>query len=90
MALYTEKPEIVEAIQWLKTGDHGDVSTGSAGSAAPCKICGFPLNTHGEHKFISSNPSIICPGTWQIKHRDGRLEYLDDKTFQERYELIKE
>jgi hypothetical protein len=96
MAIYTIKPEMVEAEQWNKVGDASTLAS-VISSDVPgelkgikCSGCGHPMENHGKME-ISSGCKIfnsVCPSTYIVKC-DGSVKLMSEKTFQERYELIK-
>jgi len=89
---YQRSLEIVDAVPWTKVGDHADItalSVSSEGGKKPCSICGQPLSAHGI-RDAGGLHDTICPGKWIITREDGRIEYLDDATFQARYTALKE
>lgn len=94
MAKYTRNTETVEAAQWSKVGDHAAITVLSLSSEAKgkeiCTSCGQPMSAHGVRVLGGGLHDLICPGHWIMTRKDGRLQYLDDLTFQDRYTLLKE
>lgn len=96
MAKYTKQPEIVDAVQWSKVGDAEGATIVAHADAEKdgkrlCARCGQPISAHGMRvlgpdRFFNG----VCPGMWIITREDGRIEYLDDATFQARYTIVKE
>ena len=92
MAKYTKNPEVVEAVRWTKVGDHSDIVAAKVREANKndlCGSCGMPLKDHGSTQEDVLY-TTICPGKWIITREDGRIEYLDDATFQKRYTVVPE
>jgi hypothetical protein len=92
MANYTEKLEVVSAVQWNVPKDYPGlepVSTTAASKYRICPSCGQTFDKHGVYSITKPLGSVVCPGTWIVTYSDGRTLHLDDKTFQERYELVK-
>jgi len=92
VAKYVKNPEVVEAVRWIKVGDHPDITAAKVSESKEkdiCPLCGFPLKSHGS-TMETVFASTICPGKWIITREDGRIEYLDDATFQKRYTVVPE
>lgn len=91
MAQYTRNAETIEAVQWSKIGDCSDVTSLDAKDAkAVCTTCGQLMSAHGSQQVSDDLSNIVCPGKWIITREDGRIEYLDDATFQKRYTVVPE
>jgi len=95
MANYTKKQEVVDAVQWLKTGDHPKIDSIATKISAEkgeetCNSCGLPISVHGIQDLDGRLFNTICPGSWIITREDGRFEYLNDATFRARYSVAKE
>lgn len=84
---YRRKPEIVEAVQWWKNGDHSDAFRynyfGSDDLLHRCAECKSLMREHGVLG------KIICPGMWIISYR-GRSEILNEKEFNAQFEPVGE
>jgi hypothetical protein len=88
---YIRRPEIVEAVQWNKVGDHDDITAMSLANKekdAKCDICGLLFQDHGMRTLNALMQDTICPGMWIVDTENG-LQYVNDKIFLERYELVK-
>lgn len=93
MAKYTKLLEIVEAVQVSKVADSDvlaayDAKASQVGKA--CPQCGQAWELHLTRPLGAVWYDLICPGTWLITREDGRIEYLDDATFQKRYTIVPE
>lgn len=69
---YRRKPEVVDAVQWHKPGDHPDVVMVHV-------LWCVPVGRGGTRIWIE-------PGDWIISHEDGRTSLLSDKAFEAAYE----
>jgi hypothetical protein len=96
MAIYTIKPEMVEAEQWNKVGDASTLASVSSTDVSGelkgriCFACGHPMEDHGKME-ISAGCKIfnsVCPSTYIVKC-DGSIKLMSEKTFQERYMVAK-
>ncbi len=88
MAKYTRKPEIVDATQWFKHGDHPKVHRlydNIIFGNLSCPQCNLPRKRHG---YLDDN-CIICPGDWIIIRGDNRQLTLKSKKFNETYQEVK-
>lgn len=95
MAKYLKNQEMVDAVQWSKTGDHEKIKTFSDKISTEkgkeiCNACSSAMSNHGCRELDGGHYDVVCPGRWIITHEDGCIEYLDDATFQARYSLLKE
>jgi hypothetical protein len=95
MAKYSKKQEVVDAVQWSKIRDHEKIEdiaqkvTKERGDEI-CNSCGLPMSAHGIRNLDPWHYDMVCPGRWVITREDGRIEYLDDATFQKRYTVVPE
>ena len=87
MGFYRQKR--IEAIQWLKDGDHSDVVPYEfTGGDRLCDICHIALSKHG---YMSLNVInyIVCPGSWLVVSFNGSIiDQISDSLFNQRYEKI--
>ena len=81
---YRKKPEIVDAVQWFKMGDHEAVQQSNLNSDM-CFFCKLPLKDHG---YFLNGREYICPGDWVITDSHGDNSVSDNETFQENYEAV--
>ncbi len=72
---YRKKPIVIEAIQWMKEGDHPAVTipTWSHEGGSTCSECGKPLDKI--HGIINTLEGVgrVCPGDYIIKGIKGEL-----------------
>lgn len=98
MSNFLRKPEVVEAYQWFKNGDHpedqGSETEGSVvryyrhpsiAGAALCPKCHIIMHEHG---WIdqSSNGQNVCPGDWVIKDQHNRFYTCAPDLFEKVYQ----
>lgn len=67
---YKSKPCIVDAVQWMKPGDHPRVRPWQHEHGS-----GFELHFHE-----------VYPGDYILTHSDGRLEVMSEAEFLSKYE----
>lgn len=83
MAQYTKNPEVIEAVQWTKEGDHADIKaltvTGVKAKEI-CTSCGQPMSAHGMRVLDESLHDTLCPGWWVVTGEDGLIEYVKGDT----------
>jgi len=62
------KPQVMEATQWYKQGDHPDVTvwmtTPEEENDSCWRGCGKPMQEHG---CVTNTGDMVCPGDWIIK-----------------------
>ena len=81
MAKYRRRPEIVDAVQWFKHGDHPAVKN-------PC--C---TSTHGHLKGSAHHDlpyMTVAPGCWIITMEDGCVGRVTAEDFQKYYEPVED
>lgn len=79
---YRKKSSLVEAVQWLKHGDHSQVQNlPSEGTDIPgspyCPVCGNFMHRHGLLDGVNGE-EIVCPGDYIVNDREG-LPYRSTK-----------
>ena len=85
---YRSKPEIIEATQWFKLGDHEDVSPSC--NLGHCSTCHKPLSWHGWFwKQGIYEGRLVCPGDWLVTD-SRRTLVVSDAEFRENYEQVVE
>ena len=85
---YRRKPEIIEAVQWFKMGDHEDVEEYPLDAIdmrfPVCEYCGKPYNIHGSFQFRTVHPS-----NWVVTDSTG-THVMSDSEFREKYEQVED
>ena len=71
---YERKPEIVEAIQWMKPGDHPAVHSFEYENGYLEEVC---------------NEDVVVPGDYIVTYSDGTIEVKDKEEFEKKYEPIR-
>ena len=105
MALFRkkpEKPEVFEAYQWFKNGDHpGDGPADKEGVIVrrfrrpdvpgdqPCGVCAKPLCDHGWIDAQQEGGFTVHPGDWIITDTKGGHYPCNAETFEALYEPVK-
>lgn len=99
MAKYRKKPVVIEAVQWLKHGDHTSVQPfvdsrnqtieGRAFAVSPCEQC---RKGKGKHGLIATleGEHIVCPGDWIIRGVKNELYPCKPDIFEATYEPVDE
>ena len=88
---YQRKPEIVEAIQWFKHGDHPQVKR--HWSDFEFEYCEKNCGQKAFHGMIETGEgpfglSLVCPGDWIITAPNGDIGVVKDSEFREMYEVV--
>ena len=86
---FKRKPEIVEAVQWFKDGDHPDVTVRdwSNNGEVKCIICGRNLVEEHGNILMQDMKRMVCPGDYIVTHSTNGPTYpCRRKAFEERYE----
>ena len=83
---YQRKPEIVEATQWFKMGDHPLPITPWTEFCEICRHCGKQMK---KHCWIREGNLTVCPGDWIIIASNGEISVVKDSVFREMYEAVK-
>lgn len=90
--LYRKKPVVIDAVQWLKLGDHPNVTRSwSEGSDYRCPKCGKPWGEHGEITTLESKPEgahHVCPGDFIITGVKGEHYACKPDVFTLTYEPL--
>jgi hypothetical protein len=80
MSKYQRKPEIVEATQWLKMGDHPAV--------VEIPVFFRSYNRDGKSGFVNGDyPLFVRPGSWIVTDSTG-IHVMSDTKFREMYEVM--
>jgi hypothetical protein len=92
MPKFRRRPEIVEAVQWRKNGDH-DVSHNrdlyeSWSYQFGCEWCKVPLEDHGDADTLNGLRKV-CPGDWLVMKGRQVVEVFRPKDFAMVYEPYK-
>jgi hypothetical protein len=96
MKKYVKRPEIVDAVQWFKDGDHPNVIKNQYKQykGFPCTHCCKNLNIHGyipmQYRKRETEKIVVCPGDWILIDDKGEMSVLDNKTFIGCYQIQKE
>jgi hypothetical protein len=93
MPKFRKKPVVIEAIQWLKSGDNEHVfPMGTGLSARPhtdltreCEECKTRLETHGWVQTLEGI-HVVCPGDWIITGVKGERYPCKPDIFEMTYE----
>lgn len=82
---FRKKPVVIDATQWFKNGDHGNVefpySTGN------CSICDGYFQDHGWINTLEGG-HIVCPGDWIITGVNGEHYPCKPEIFEKTYERV--
>jgi hypothetical protein len=91
MAKYRKKPVEIEAVQWLKQGDHLHVECykGYYDEHDSCKKCGYLYKDHGWIKTLEGD-LFVCPGDWVITGVHGEHYPCKSDIFEKTYEEVDE
>lgn len=85
MPKYQRKPEIIEATQWFKMGDHPDVTELTrSNEICFCDACG---KTNREHGKLNPGFRRVCPGDWIVTNSKG-VSVMSDKEFRDKFEPV--
>lgn len=93
MPKYRKKPVIVEAVQWMKMGDHDRVRSLHEYDPFPprCLRCKDRRNKHGVVSGIDGiDAQYVCPSDWIVTTEDCPAELFSDNYFREEYEKVEE
>lgn len=83
-----KKPIVVDAVQWLKDGDHYKVTMCDPVQAElTCIHCGFYLKQHGWIDTLEGGHRV-CPGDWIITGVRGEHYPCKNDIFVETYERV--
>lgn len=86
---FRKKPVVVEAVQWMKPGDHPKVIP--SGSTGICSHCGKPEQEHGLLRIEEwSGWQPICPSDWIVTYPDGEHKRVKPDIFAATYEPVDE
>ena len=91
MAKFRKKPEILEAFQWFKKGDHPDVIIHPEG-ANIFVVCPYCNESGKKHGLLKTEPQnlIVCPGDFIVVNMLGKKYSLKPKVLEICYEKIEE
>jgi len=84
---FKKKPLVIEAIQWLKIGDHHKVIR--LNGKYNCKECGQIEDQHGWILTLDGG-HIVCPNDWIIKGIKGEFYPCKPDIFNMTYDLVEE
>lgn len=90
MVYARKKPIIIQASQWLKNGDHPNVTsyiTDLRNSDHNCSHCGLKMNAHGWVDTLEGG-HIVCPSDWIITGFHGEQYPIKNNIFKETYEIV--
>jgi hypothetical protein len=93
MAKYRKKPLIIEAIIWIKMGDHPQVKSfyllksTLVGNRQVCQICNTRYLNHGVIETLEGN-HIVCPGDYIITGIKNEHYPCKPDIFEASYELV--
>ena len=86
---FRKKPVVVEAVQWMRPGDHPKVIP--SGSTGICSHCGKPEQEHGLLRIEEwSGWQPICPSDWIVTYPDGEHKRVKPDIFAATYEPVDE
>ncbi|MBU2648527.1 hypothetical protein KKI24_27720 [bacterium] len=98
MGKFRKKPVVIEAHQWNKQKDHGQVEPWmhdpnlqpqmiNGEVNAKCKQCGHKMKDHGRVSTLEGW-HIVCPGDWIIKGVKGEFYPCKPDIFEQTYEEV--
>lgn len=87
MAKFRKKPVVIEATQWLKNGDHPEVTELHGAGGKICEACGHRSNEHAWCPTLEGN-HIVCPGDWIITGIKGEHYPCKPDIFEATYEPV--
>jgi len=94
MAKYRKIPVVIDAEQWLRHGDNGNVNrvpveVWNLKMPGPhgCKSCACHMADHGWCGTLEGG-HIVCPGDWMITGIEGELYPCKPRIFHKTYEAV--
>ena len=82
---FRKKPIIIEAEQWFRHSDMPEIVRPYHGRYGVCKLCGKPLEDHGEIETLEG-VHVVCPGDWIITGVNGEKYPCKPDIFEKTYE----
>jgi len=89
MSKFRKKPVVIEAVQWLKLGDHSMVRSLEHPDPLDCELCGKPYAEHGAIRTLEDTDKsahIVCPADWIITGVKGEHYACKPDIFEQTYE----
>lgn len=91
MAKYRKRPLMIETIQWLRMGDHPEVTEyfpeWFTFQDSLCPNCGLMRKQHGQIDTLEGL-FAVCPGDWIITGVEGEHYPCKDSVFRKTYEPV--
>jgi len=90
---FRKKPVVIEAVQWLKQGDHPMVRPLEHPDPLDCELCGKSYAEHGAIRTLEDTDTsahIVCPADWIITGVKGEHYACKPDIFAVTYEPTNE